>query len=213
MRGQCLLRQSVSLASAVAIATAPKIVTSHSDYQALSLIAHPPSGKHGKGGPTLSCSQSVVLLGLPSAITRTTVGNLGVRVGEAKNPGPSEVVAVSCNVTSLFRTADIVKAWGAQVIAIQEHGVATHCMDSTRARMGALGYDLFLTGPDPESERPCGGVAIAVQRPLGARLAEHRSSAFADAVHMGRAIMAIVAIGSRTPTMFIPFLRLGFQQR
>eukprot|EP00969_Alexandrium_andersonii_P033088 1445008-Alexandrium_andersonii.AAC.1 len=94
---------------------------------------------------------------------------------------------------------------GSDIIAIQEHAVDAAWLEAAKARLGALGFGLMLTGPDPEAGRPSAGAAVAVRRPIGHHLLEPRTQAFQDAVSSGRAILTLIAMGPRTPCVVVSF--------
>lgn len=70
---------------------------------------------------------------------RRLYGYNGVRVGEAKNPGP-DCVVVSGNCTSFLRHAENIMAINAQVLALQEVRLTTTGMQIASDNAAEAGW-------------------------------------------------------------------------
>eukprot|EP00969_Alexandrium_andersonii_P061624 2716482-Alexandrium_andersonii.AAC.1 len=74
-----------------------------------------------------------------------------------------------------------------------------------QSRVKAMGLTAVLSPTNPEAEATSGGVGILVRHPLGVQVCEPRSTAFAEAHRLGRAVMAIVALGGSVPALIVSF--------
>ena len=127
-----------------------------------------------------------------------------LRVGEARNPGPSAGGMRSIgtiNVTSLWGALHSFKALNMDIIAFQEHSLAKGFEVPALRTLAAEGFATVVSPTDPEASTPTGGVGIAVKRPLACLECKPITPEFAEAKSLGRACMVLTSAGPCTPIL------------
>ena len=97
----------------------------------------------------------------------------------------------------------LVTALKSSVICVQEHSAPIANVGVAKASLRKLGYSCIISPPDPEAQRPSGGTAILVKRPLSCQECAPQTKRFEQAVALGRASLAMIAIGTHTPLLVV----------
>ena len=192
---------------AVLLCTFPALQANQSFTGALS-----PPEMPARGLASLASSVSAVQWSSVVCRARRSPGDPGggtLRLGEAANPGPPIKAGVknilSANVTALMPAIPIIAASGADVIAFQEHSLPLHQREPARRLLSKAGYSAVFSCTDPESSGISGGVGLAVKKPLGSQACQPNTVAFKEAAALGRATLALVALGSHFPVLVCSF--------
>ena len=174
--------------------------------------ASPPFwAKAGDGGPQQGASAKPRCgRGSPEAVLPERTPATAAAESEQFQPGPStrklaagSKSVLSVNVTALMGAAEIITSFSSDVLCIQEHAISPQWRRAAEAKFARLGYDLYASPCNPEADSVAGGVAMAFKRPLAAQVGEPRTAAFAQAVQLGRALLAITSLGRATPFIFV----------
>eukprot|EP00969_Alexandrium_andersonii_P012504 544900-Alexandrium_andersonii.AAC.1 len=65
------------------------------------------------------------------------------------------------------------------------------------------GYGCVFSPCDPEASKPSGGVAIACKRPRLCQPCIPRTTGFARAIELGRAVMTMLSLGRAVPLLVV----------
>eukprot|EP00969_Alexandrium_andersonii_P242699 10720735-Alexandrium_andersonii.AAC.1 len=78
-------------------------------------------------------------------------------------------------------------------------------VQAVKSSLFKAGYSAILSPVDPEAATVSGGVGILVRRPRAFQECTPRTVQFEQARAQGRACMALVGVGSRTPLLVVSF--------
>ena len=79
--------------------------------------------------------------------------------------------------------------------------MAIEAQQQIKLKLAGLGYHCLLSPPDPEANRPSGGVAIVAKRELALQECEPITGEFSLARDQGRAILGLLSSHTRVPIL------------
>ena len=110
----------------------------------------------------------------------------------------------SINVTSMRTNGQAVYARKAHFVGVQEHSVRTDAAEGFAAEAAKHGWQMKLGPPDPEHQRPTGGVGFLARSPLHGIPIRGVTKQYEDAVNVGR--LGIYGMDLQATTLLVAVL-------